>query len=79
MTPYDCAVIRRLEERYTGCDLQCGYTLMQRAGFTAAQIINSSSDGFDRIVLLAGKGNNGGEKYNVILCDAERKRVLDIL
>lgn len=25
------------------------------------------------------KGNTGGEKYNVILCDAERKRVLDIL
>lgn len=61
MTPYDCAVIRRFEERYTGCDLQCGYTLMQRAGFAAAQIINSSSDGFDRIVLLAGKGNNGGD------------------
>ena len=25
------------------------------------------------------KGNTGGEKYNVILCDAEHKRVLDIL
>ena len=25
------------------------------------------------------KGNTGGEKYNVILCDAERKIVLDIL
>ena len=25
------------------------------------------------------KGNTGGEKYNVILCDAENKRVIDIL
>jgi len=25
------------------------------------------------------KGNNGGEKYNVILCDPENKKVLDIL
>ncbi len=61
MTPHDCAAIRRLEERYTGCDPQRGYTLMQRAGLAAAQIINNSSDGFDRIVLLAGKGNNGGD------------------
>ena len=61
MTPYDCTAIRRLEERYTGCDPQRGYILMQRAGIAAAQIINRSAENFSRIVILAGKGNNGGD------------------
>ena len=61
MTPHDCAAIRHLEEQYTGCDPQKGYILMQRAGVAAAQIINASSCGFDRIVFLVGKGNNGGD------------------
>ena len=61
MTPHDCAAIRHLEEQYTGCDPQRGYTLMQRAGVAAAQIINASSCSFDRVVFLVGKGNNGGD------------------
>lgn len=61
MTPHDCAAIRHIEEQYTGRDPQRGYILMQRAGVAAAQVINNSFTGFDRIVLLVGKGNNGGD------------------
>ena len=47
--------------RYTAGNLERGYTLMRRAGLLAASVINASLDRFSRAVILAGKGNNGGD------------------
>ena len=57
------AEVRHQEERYIGGDLLRGYFLMCRAGHALASTLAVSQKqlGFQRIVFLAGPGNNGGD------------------
>ena len=57
----DCSDIRELEKSYISGDLSRGYHLMHRAGYLFSAVINASSERFSRAVILAGKGNNGGD------------------
>ena len=57
----DCSDIRELEKSYISGDLSRGYHLMHRAGYLFSAVINASGKGFSRAVILAGKGNNGGD------------------
>ena len=61
MTPLESCEIRELETAFIGGSDEKGYLLMHRAGYFASAVINSSLSGFHRAVLLAGKGNNGGD------------------
>lgn len=55
------ADIRAAEAEFISGDVRKGYTLMHRAGYSAAALLNVSLRGFRRAVILAGKGNNAGD------------------
>lgn len=55
------ADIRAIEAKYIAGEAENGYALMHRAGYSAAALLNASLKGFNRAVILAGKGNNGGD------------------
>ena len=74
---YTAAEVRQMEQNAVaqGTDLR---TLMRRAGTRAAQwILKNCPAG--RVLILCGKGNNGGDGYVAARVLAEQGRAVDIL
>ena len=61
MKTFDSSGTRLIEEKHTGKCVNAGYQLMLRASSRAAAVIRTVLDTYSRAVVLAGKGNNGGD------------------
>lgn len=61
MKTFDSSGTRLIEEKHTGKCVNAGYQLMLRASSCAAAVIRTVLDTYSRAVVLAGKGNNGGD------------------
>ena len=61
MNVFDTSGTRVLEERHTGKSVESGYLLMRKASAGVAAVLLQSLGTYSRVIILAGKGNNGGD------------------
>ncbi|CTP83741.1 bifunctional ADP-dependent (S)-NAD(P)H-hydrate dehydratase/NAD(P)H-hydrate epimerase [Xanthomonas translucens pv. arrhenatheri] len=78
---YDTAAARRIDAQATALLGGDGYTLMQRAGQAAWQVLLQHWPQAQRILVACGSGNNGGDGYvlaRLAHCAGRRVRVLQL-